>query len=79
MKKTIYIILILFLSGLTFTSCGKKPVSNYKCAILHRKSHNLSKVRIFILEVKVDKIYRFKKIHVSNYDYNRFEAGDTIK
>ena len=67
----LYLILVIF-----FVGCKKQePIKNYKGAIIHYKSENIANGCRF----KIEKEGKFLMVSVTDYDYKRYNIGDTIK
>jgi len=71
LKNALYILL-----AVVMTSCySEQPIKNFDGGIIHYKGTNLANGGKF----KVEKDGKFLTVYVTDYDYNRYEVGDTIK
>jgi len=78
MKK---LLLTLTLTLFLF-SCKNEiePLHNYKESIVHDKMIDFHYNKSVLISIKDSTdVYIFKRIYVSEYDYSRFQKGDTIK
>lgn len=67
--------ILLFIVSLW--SCVQ-PIDNYKGGIIYIKDNRDTPSVVIKLKDKNDK-YFFKKIYLIDFDFNRYNVGDTIK
>lgn len=67
--------ILLFIVSLW--SCAE-PIDNYKDGIITFKSNSVTPSVVIKLKDKNDK-YFFKKIYLIDFDFKRYNVGDTIK
>lgn len=74
MKKILFILALALL-----TSClsEEKPLEDYKGSMVVGKSNAL--VRQLQLKYKEGEKYKYHYVYVCQYDYERYNLGDTIK
>ena len=83
MRKNLIIAVLVLAMLLPFAGC-KRPIDNYKGGIVIEKIHAAEnagyKVGIqYPSKYENSLPYTYIKIHVTKYDYDRFNEGDTIK
>lgn len=71
-------ICLYLLLATSLFSCTMQPIDNYGGAIIHKKDAPPVGER-FILQINTKDGSALKTVYVSEYDYKRYEVGDTIK
>lgn len=64
------------LLAVVLTSCySDEPIKNHKGGIVHYKASNIANGGRF----KLEKDGKFLTVYITDYDYKRYNVGDTIK
>ena len=70
--------LLYILLAVGFFSCTMQPIDNYGGAIVHKKDAPPAGER-FMLQINTKDGSMLRTVYVSEFDYKRYEVGDTIK
>ena len=69
-----------FLYCLFLTSCNPpEPIENHKGGIIYKKENPTIYMRFKVKYKDKDSKYNFKTVYVLEFDWNKYQVGDTIK
>lgn len=79
MKKILKSACLPIILSCCLYSCNPKPVENYKGGIVYEKNFNGINKWFEIKYINNHHKYAFKRVYVLDFDYNKYNLGDTIK
>ena len=67
------------LLAVIFTSCTSEPIENHKGGIIYKKENPPAGMRFKVKYKNKKSKYDFKTVYVLEFDWNKYQVGDTIK